>query len=60
MTLNRHSEAHQAAQATLRDRERWSLNCAQSRAFAEGLIPPPEPNEALKRAAAQFEANERG
>ena len=50
------SHAYQAAQAVIRDRERWVLNRAQSRAFAEALLNPPEPNEALTRAAERYKA----
>jgi uncharacterized protein (DUF1778 family) len=39
-----------AAQAAIREHEVIELNAAQSRAFVEVLLNPPEPNEALRKA----------
>lgn len=50
------TQAYQAAQAVIRDRERWVFGRAQSQAFADALITPPEPNDALKQAVARFKA----
>ena len=50
------AQAYQAAQTVIRERETWVLNRAQSQAFVEALLNPPEPSPALKRAAARFKA----
>ena len=43
-----------AAKAIIQEHEVLRLNESQSRAFVETLLDPPEPNEALERAAAQY------
>lgn len=50
------SQSYKAAQAVIQERERWVLNRAQAQAFAETMTTPPEPNDALKQAAARFKA----
>jgi uncharacterized protein (DUF1778 family) len=43
-----------AAKAVIHEHEVLRLNGSQSRAFVELLLDPPEPNEALERAAKQW------
>jgi uncharacterized protein (DUF1778 family) len=43
-----------AAKAVIHEYEVLRLNGSQSRAFVERLLEPPEPNEALERAAKQW------
>lgn len=50
------THAYQAAQAVIQDRERWVFDRAQSQAFVESLLNPPEPSEGLKQAVARFKA----
>lgn len=50
------SQAYRAAQMVIQERERWVLDRAQSQAFAETLLNPPEPSQALKQAVARFKA----
>lgn len=50
------AQAYQAAQTVIKERERWVLNRAQSQAFVEAILNPPEPGHALKRAAARYKA----
>lgn len=52
------NQAYNAAQTVIKDRERWVLDRAQSNAFVETLLNPPEPSEGLKQAAARFKAQE--
>ena len=52
------SRAYEAATAVVREHETWALNRRDSRAFVEALLNPPEPNEALKAAAARYNARE--
>jgi uncharacterized protein (DUF1778 family) len=43
--------SHEAARAVISEHERWSLDRQQSIAFVEAIIIPPEPNDALRKAA---------
>jgi uncharacterized protein (DUF1778 family) len=43
-----------AAKSVIREHEIFRLNPSQSRAFVELLLNPPEPNEALQRAAEEY------
>jgi uncharacterized protein (DUF1778 family) len=43
--------ALERAYETLESHARWELDAEQSRAFAALLLDPPEPNEALRKAA---------
>ncbi|MBL7042675.1 MAG: DUF1778 domain-containing protein [Pirellulaceae bacterium] len=43
-----------AAKAIIQEHEVLRLSESQSRAFVETLLDPPEPNEALERAAEQY------
>ena len=43
--------SHEAARNVISEHERWSLDRQQSIAFVEALINPPEPNDALRKAA---------
>lgn len=45
------THAHQAARTVISEHERWRLDRLQSEAFVNALLDPPEPNEALRRAA---------
>jgi len=45
------THAVEAAHEVIESHERWVLNQAQSRAFVDHLMNPPEPNSALKAAA---------
>jgi uncharacterized protein (DUF1778 family) len=44
----------QAAKDIVQERELLRLNKSQSRAFVETLLNPPEPNDALQQAAAEY------
>lgn len=48
------SKAHEAAAAVVREHESWVLTRGQSRAFVASLLNPPEPNAALRDAAARY------
>jgi uncharacterized protein (DUF1778 family) len=50
------SHAQQAARQVISDHERWRLDRSQSEAFVQALLNPPEPNEALRRAAERYKA----
>ena len=43
-----------AAEAAIRERQTMLLTPADARTFVEALINPPEPNEALRRAADRY------
>jgi uncharacterized protein (DUF1778 family) len=45
----------QAAKAVVQEHEVLQLNESHSRAFVETLLNPPEPNEALRQAAEQYQ-----
>ena len=47
----------QAAYRTIRDHERLELDNHEREAFITALLNPPEPNEHLQSAAAQYRAN---
>jgi uncharacterized protein (DUF1778 family) len=49
-------QAYEAAQRVIEGQGRWVLDDAQSKAFVEALINPPEPNAALKAAAKRYKA----
>jgi uncharacterized protein (DUF1778 family) len=44
----------QAAKEVVQERELLRLNKSQSRKFVETLLNPPEPNDALQQAAAEY------
>ena len=48
------SKAYEAATAVVREYDTWTLNRRDSRSFVDALLTPPEPNEALKAAAARY------
>lgn len=48
------SKAYEAAQAILREQERWILNRAEAGRFVAALLDPPAPNAALRKAAAHY------
>ncbi|MBW8749667.1 MAG: DUF1778 domain-containing protein [Acidobacteria bacterium] len=50
------SHAQQAARQVISEHERWRLDRNQSEAFVHALLHPPEPNEALVRAAERYKA----
>ena len=45
-----------AARDVVEQNRRWQLSRRDSRAFIDALLDPPEPNEALKAAAARIKA----
>jgi len=47
------SRAYEAAKTVVREHDAWILNRRESKAFVETLLHPPEPNEALRAAAAR-------
>jgi uncharacterized protein (DUF1778 family) len=50
------SRAYEAAVSVVNRHEGWVLNREQSKAFVAALLNPPEPNEALKAAAARYKS----
>jgi uncharacterized protein (DUF1778 family) len=50
------SKAYEAATAVVQEYETWALNRRDSKAFIDALLNPPEPNEALKAAAARYKS----
>lgn len=50
------SKAYEAATAIVQGYDTWTLNRRDSKAFVEALLSPPEPNEALKAAAARYKS----
>lgn len=50
------THAHEAARNVISEHERWRLDRLQSEAFVDALLNPPEPNEALRRAAERHKA----
>jgi len=50
------SRAYDAAQALVREHDRWVLNRKQSREFVDALLNPPKPNQALKDAASRYKS----
>lgn len=50
------THAHEAARSVIFEHERWRLDRVQSETFVEALLNPPEPNEALRRAAKRYRA----
>lgn len=50
------THAHSAARSVIAEHERWRLDRLQSEAFVEALLNPPEPNDALRRAAERYKA----
>lgn len=50
------THAHEAARGVIAQHERWRLDRVQSEAFVEAVLNPPEPNEALRRAAKRYSA----
>jgi uncharacterized protein (DUF1778 family) len=50
------STAYDAASAVVKDYDTWVLNRRDSKAFVQALLDPPEPNNALKAAAARYKS----
>jgi uncharacterized protein (DUF1778 family) len=50
------SKAYEAASIVVREHESWVLSRQQGKAFTEALLHPPEPNAALRAAAAQYKS----
>lgn len=50
------AKAFAAARQIIREHEAWVLNRQDSQAFVDTLLNPPEPNDALKAAAARYKA----
>lgn len=50
------THAHEAARNVISEHERWRLDRQQSETFVDALLNPPEPNEALRRAAERHKA----
>ena len=48
--------AQEAAHRTIEETQIIRLSVEDQRAFAEAIINPPEPNDALRRAAARYRA----
>jgi uncharacterized protein (DUF1778 family) len=48
------SKAYEAAAAIVREHNTWVLSRRESKAFVEALLSPPEPNKALRAAAARY------
>jgi uncharacterized protein (DUF1778 family) len=53
------SKAYEAARLVVHDHDTWMLNRRQSKAFVDALLNPPEPNEALRAAAARHRSRSR-
>jgi len=53
------SRAYEAAAAVIHEYDAWVLNRRDSKAFIDALLNPPEPNEALKAAAARYKARKK-
>ena len=52
------SRAYEAAAAVVQGYDAWTLNRRDSKAFVDALLNPPEPNEALRAAAARYKAHQ--
>ena len=50
------SKAYEAAAVVVQEYDIWTLNRRDSKAFVDALLTSPEPNEALKAAAARYKA----
>ena len=50
------SRLYEAATSVVREHENWVLNRRDSKAFVDALLNPPEPNEALRNAAARYKS----
>jgi uncharacterized protein (DUF1778 family) len=50
------SKAYEAATVVIQQHEAWTLNRRDSKAFVDALLSPPEPNDALKAAAARHKS----
>lgn len=50
------SKAYEAATTVIQSYDAWNLNRRDSKTFIEALLNPPEPNEALKAAAARYKS----
>jgi uncharacterized protein (DUF1778 family) len=51
------SRAYEAAAAIVREHDTWVLSRRESKAFVDTLLNPPEPNQALKAAAARYKSH---
>jgi uncharacterized protein (DUF1778 family) len=47
------SRAYEAAAAIVREHDTWVLSRRESKTFVDALLSPPEPNKALRAAAAR-------
>lgn len=52
------SRAYEAATLVVQGYDTWTLNRRDSKAFVDALLNPPEPNEALKAAAARYKSRQ--
>ena len=50
------SKAYEAAAMVVQEHETWVLNRRESKKFVDALLNPPDPNEALRAAAARYKA----
>jgi uncharacterized protein (DUF1778 family) len=50
------SKAYEAAAMVVQEHETWVLNRRESKTFVDALLNPPDPNEALRAAAARYKA----
>lgn len=50
------SKAYEAATTVVHEYDTWTLSRRDSKAFIDALLNPPEPNKALKAAAARYKA----
>ena len=48
------SRAYEAAATIVREHDTWILSRRDSKAFVNALLDPPEPNKALRAAAARY------
>jgi len=53
------SRAYEAARTVVGEHDTWVLSRRASKAFVEALLNPPEPNEALRAAAARYKSRSR-
>jgi uncharacterized protein (DUF1778 family) len=51
------SRAYEAAAAIVREYDTWVLSRRESKAFVDALLNPPEPNKALRAAAAGYKSH---
>jgi uncharacterized protein (DUF1778 family) len=51
------SKAHEAAATIVREHDTWALSRRESKAFVDALLNPPDPNAALRTAAARYKSH---